>query len=146
MKSDRWTPVRHSDTYCAPGCGRGCTWKEYQRALRKAEALRRKMKTGDWRIHVHDNLGWHYSIVCGGLGCYRQIEVFEYDGEYHAGLFGGTPSEVHVSEYFKDPNKAVAAQLQRIRQVTAEWNAVLADLDKATKLSIKALKKKGAKK
>jgi len=57
---NRWKPVlRDGVTYCSPGCGRGCTWEEYQAALRGAEELAESLGNG-WRPEVWENLGWFF--------------------------------------------------------------------------------------
>lgn len=55
----RWKARRTGDRYCSPACGRGCTWAEYQDALRKGRALAKRLGTG-WRPRVWENVGWHY--------------------------------------------------------------------------------------
>lgn len=58
-----WEPRRYGPgLYCAPACGRGCTWDEYQEATRQAEALCRRLGPG-WKSVVHENLGWHWKAV-----------------------------------------------------------------------------------
>lgn len=58
-----WKPERSGDIYCAPACGRGCTYAEYKRANKRAAALVKKLSTGDleWEPRVWENLGWHFS-------------------------------------------------------------------------------------
>lgn len=54
-----WTPRRRGEVYCAPACGRGCTWSEYERALEKAQQLADSLGP-NWQPKVWENLGWHY--------------------------------------------------------------------------------------
>lgn len=52
---------RVGDIYCDPRCGRGCTWDEYQAALKGAAELIGLL--GDqWKGDVWDNLGWCYCV------------------------------------------------------------------------------------
>ncbi len=56
-----WTPVRRGSIYCSPTCGGGCTHRAYLAAVKKSEALAKKMGTG-WKASVWENLGWHWSV------------------------------------------------------------------------------------
>lgn len=59
MKELNWKPIRIGSTYCSPGCGRGCTWNEYQQALKSGDALAKSLGKG-WSRKVTENLGWYY--------------------------------------------------------------------------------------
>jgi len=61
-----WTPVRRGAAYCSPGCGRGCTHREYRRAAGDCVKLCAALGRG-WTPHVWENLGWHHAAVspCG---------------------------------------------------------------------------------
>jgi hypothetical protein len=54
-------PVRNGDIYCAPSCGRGCTWAEYQRAEAEARGLAAGLGPS-WEPRVWENLGWHFDV------------------------------------------------------------------------------------
>lgn len=58
--------VRKGNRYCAPWCGRGCTWAEHQAAVAGAARLVGRLGPG-WKPQVHENLGWHYGAIsrCG---------------------------------------------------------------------------------
>ena len=62
MKTLSWEPIRSGSTYCAPACGRGCTFKEHATAMIKAKRLAGRLGKG-WSPFVHENLGWHYRAV-----------------------------------------------------------------------------------
>lgn len=47
---------------CDPLCGRGCTKAQYDRNMRHAKALQKKLGNG-WTVRVWDNLGWHHHVV-----------------------------------------------------------------------------------
>ncbi len=56
-----WTPKKRGEIYCAPACGRGCTWTEYEEATIAATDLSTEL--GDpWKPRVWENLGWHYEV------------------------------------------------------------------------------------
>ena len=51
--------------FCGKQCGRGCTKKEYNRAVKAGYRLARRMGRG-WTYRVWENLGWHYKIISPG--------------------------------------------------------------------------------
>jgi hypothetical protein len=61
-----WEPRRYGSRYCSPGCGAGCTKAAYDTATKAANALAKSLGD-DWKPHVWENLGWHYSAIsaCG---------------------------------------------------------------------------------
>lgn len=63
MKQD-WKAVRKGNQYCAPSCGRGCTWREYVAAVDASAHLVKRLRSnhGPWKARVWENLGWHYSV------------------------------------------------------------------------------------
>lgn len=67
-----WKPQRRGDIFCAPACGGGCTKKAHDAAQRKAKALAKRLGR-EWKPHVWENLGWHYSV---GLAD-RRLHVHE---------------------------------------------------------------------
>ena len=62
-KKGAWTPKLKGDIYCSPACGGDCTIHAYNEAQLKAYKLVARMKTKGWKIHVHENLGWHWRIT-----------------------------------------------------------------------------------
>lgn len=64
------TPVRQGDRYCSPSCGGGCTWKEYQQAVRDADQLVKQLRGEGWKPVVWENLGWHFQAVSGPVQVY----------------------------------------------------------------------------
>ena len=63
-----WGPLIDGERYCSPACGRGCTKAEYERAVKAAQALVKKLGYG-WVPNVWENLGWYYKAtsLCGRL-------------------------------------------------------------------------------
>lgn len=117
-----WTPVKSGEIYCSPACGGKCTKGEFDKAHRAAKALCKKMDTKGWKPRVWENLGWHWSIVKGGL------TVWGGSKDYLVGFEGGTPCEVSVGKSFKDPNRAVEAQKELIKAVAKKWLNVLKEV------------------
>lgn len=65
---DRWTPVLNGEIYCSSACGGRCKKREYDRAVFDSHALLQEVPEsirGNWQARVWENLGWHFSIVCG---------------------------------------------------------------------------------
>src|SRR5262245_4632957 len=100
-----WEPKRDGKIYCSPGCGRGCTWKEYRAAIRDGMALA-KVCGPVYKYRVYENLGWHFEAIspCG------RIRVFQDSvrGWYWAGL--GRRGEVgmlYVSPNVRSPKLAI---------------------------------------
>jgi hypothetical protein len=59
-----WKPVRRGDVYCSPACGAGCKLADYQRCVRLAKALAKRMGPG-WKPYVGENLHWYYGVYKG---------------------------------------------------------------------------------
>jgi len=72
-KTLSWKAIRRGDIYCAPGCGGGCKYAAFELATQRATELAARLGP-KWKIRVHENLGWHYSVhsPCG------RINVREY--------------------------------------------------------------------
>jgi hypothetical protein len=68
LKPLSWKPARHGDTFCAPACGHGCTYQEYERAQISAKTLCENLGPG-WKPKVWENMGWHFQAIssCGRL-------------------------------------------------------------------------------
>lgn len=94
------------------------TWQLGEDMLTESEArargadLMKKLRGTGWKLHVHENCGWHFACYNGTLS------VFETHGEYRT-LFGINqehPScgEIYWSDNgtFTDPNEAVENQMK----------------------------------
>ena len=104
MKDRSWKPVRRGALYCAPACGRGCTWREYNTARKKAAALAKRLGPR-WTSRVWENLGWHYAAVspCG------RGQVHGHGDGYWAGFHFGA-HQIHATR--EHPVAAVRAVLR----------------------------------
>lgn len=67
-----WKAERRGAIFCAPACGAGCTKKAHDAAQRKAKALAKRLGR-EWKPHVWENLGWHYSVELAD----RRLQVHE---------------------------------------------------------------------
>ena len=119
MKKPSWKPVRCGQIFCSTACGRGCTIKEYETALRRANLMARSLGAR-WERVVHENLGWHASATMNARGvrvCYVGdgfFYAFVADGKF---CEGGRTARAALS-------KAVASA----RIAIAEINAAVAGL------------------
>lgn len=128
-----WKPRRKDKIYCAPACGRGCTFAEYQRAQKDAKKLLAKMRGKGWKIRVHENLGWHYQVYYGGMNVYasgsggRKYWVLF---NTHDGIGAGDMRWSNSGHYSSDPNKAVAAVLRRAKKEAKKDLAAVESIEK----------------
>lgn len=124
-----WEPVRSGDTYCSPGCGRGCTIHQYNAAQVVAQELVDALGPAShkaaarWEKHVHENLGWHGSAV------------LKVDGQVWANIYKNSQdylvyieSRPQVAGRGRTPAEAVRAALgtleAQINNLKAHGNAV----------------------
>lgn len=89
-----------------------------EEAAQRAEQILKKLKGKNWKAHVHENMGWHFSLYNGPMTLhedrYRQRHTFSTllngkchdDDNYHSG------GEIYWSPggSSDDPNKAVQKQ------------------------------------
>lgn len=126
LPKDFFVPRRRGAIYCSRGCGRLCTFAEYQRAVAVADKLARTMGRG-WKPKVWENLGWHAS-ASDAAGVVRVYTVFSRGaggpmkyhclvGENGSGRAEWTPS---TGRSFTDPLKAARAAVQCAVDVHAE--------------------------
>jgi hypothetical protein len=64
----RWTPQRSEDgiKYCSTGCGLGCSYSDFAKAMRKAKSLCKRLGK-DFKPMVSENLGWHWRVTKGNV-------------------------------------------------------------------------------
>jgi hypothetical protein len=123
-----WKPVRRGEVYCAPACGRKCTWAEYQQAKERLDTLKLILGRG-WRGEVWENLGWHYKAIssCGRI----KVHASHYNNKVTYSAFLGADDSAGgtwVSEPFRDPKKAVAQVIAMGKKTLSEMEALLAGL------------------
>lgn len=98
---------------------------ETQREAREAaEALRKLMHNpDDWKMHVWDNLGWHYTIQSGPIdlsATHRRDGTIQYScllsEERESDSSGAGVWSFHDFQN-EDPNEAVRLQVEYAREV-----------------------------
>ena len=81
-----WKPVRRGNIYCSSACGASCKLADYNRCVRQAKALAKRMGPG-WKTSVDENMHWYYSVYKG-------------ESSSHArGFFEITPPQLKGGEY-----------------------------------------------
>lgn len=129
-ESKRWNTARRSgpggSIYCAPFCGRGCTYAEYQFAVSMADLLAMSLGHG-WKPRVHENMGWFWSAVSqSGLitvcpfifrGKVRSYTAFLSDAPDRGGRWTGSA---------KTPRGAVSRARGEMAAALAELNRIAA--------------------
>lgn len=122
-----WEPIRLGDVFCAPACGRGCTFDEYTAAHDNGAALAGYLGEG-WTWKVHENLGWHFQAIspCGRIKVVgnRRHGYTAFLGEVD--FPGG-----RWSEHGKLPEQAVAAVLRKAKVERDEIAQLLNGLEDA---------------
>lgn len=105
-------------TYCAPACGRGCTFQEYIDATNAARKLSVRLGAG-WKPVVWENMGWFYSVRRGPLTVYAS----KFGKQIYTCLMSEMPSGTGGStlwldqKHYRTPEAAVQAQLRLARDV-----------------------------
>lgn len=86
-----WKPRQRGHIYCAPACGRDCTYAEFTHATKEAEKLARILNRGtigkDWKPVVHENMGWYWRAVDGSGR--MKVHGNHYDKNYSYTAFLG---------------------------------------------------------
>jgi hypothetical protein len=116
-----WKPIRRGNKYCAPACGRGCTFKEYTLARSRAARLAKRLGSG-WTTRVWENLGWHYCVI-DRLG---YLKIYPTHGRlrdlYTAFLGEGTGGR--WVESAETPEGATAKVILKARGKLNEWKQI----------------------
>lgn len=139
IKPLSWKAKRNGDIYCAPACGANCTHAAFLKAHADADALIAKCKEaigGRWKKNVHENLGWHYSVVLvGGNVTIHPPYLAQNPDRYSVSTFGGgSPAQVNVNGFSDSIKELVIAQLKEVKHEADRWNTYLANNMKALKL------------
>ena len=114
-----WTPKEYGGIfYCSPACGGGCTMAAYEQAKDKAMRLAARLGKG-WKPRVWENLGWHYSAVCGK----SKVRQFG-DRKFWASLYAGRQFTATAAT----PRAAVLRALKDCDAALAEYQRERNDL------------------
>lgn len=121
-----WNPIRNGDIYCSPACGGGCTFAAYENAHKLANSLAKRLSSprATWTTYVHENLGWHYSVIspCG------RIMVSEDRGSPRYSALFGEPFS-HMGIWVARGRTAKAAVRNVIQVAERELEKIQAHLD-----------------
>lgn len=110
--ADEHFPVRNGLIYCAPFCGRGCTYKSFRAATISAARIANHLGP-DWAPHVWENLGWHWSVRSkDGQWKLHPVHSAGKKGGYIAFL-GAGESGGRWAEHGNTPREAMLAVLGR---------------------------------
>lgn len=104
-------------------------------ALRRARQVKARLKTKGWKIKVWNNRGWCWSLdhLDGHLTLNESIHTKTFSTLFSSGDYAHTGSyNWLVREHFKDPNKAVEAQLQKAREYVKRTTAWVDNLKKVS--------------
>lgn len=100
-------------------------------AKQEAQETLKKMKSKGWKIHIWENFGWHFSLIKGGMqiykDCPREYTVLFSERDSGGGSMFWTPENAFRS---KDPNKAVAKQLEVARKFVAQCQKAIVRVEK----------------
>lgn len=136
-----WNPVLNGPTYCSPACGAGCTREAFERAMTLSERLAKECESklgGTWKPRVHENLGWHWSVVQEGTNFEIRFGGYLAQGTgYSIGFYGGTPVQVSVRDTFMTLEAAYSAQVEAVKLEADKWNLLNRSIDSAQKYKTK---------
>lgn len=105
-------------------------------ATKRGKALLKRVKGRGWKLDVWENLGWHYAVRNGPLTVYADRYTKDRSMRYST-LLGGEPKDRHCgslnwsppSKGYRDPNRAVRAQLKAARAYVNQVDALVTDLE-----------------
>ena len=113
MKS--WKPSRCGPIYCAPACGRKCTYIAFTRATKAAAKLVVRLGRG-WKAKVFENLGWHY---------YATNKSMDLNVSYYANstLYMAILADEWVG-YGASPEQAITETIYKAQPAIAEMRRI----------------------
>jgi hypothetical protein len=134
------TPVSRGETFCSLACGCGCLRKDYERAVRDAGNLLKKLRGSGWKAVVWENIGWHFKAVSGTVQVYGDRLAEDGKLRYTCLISDSVSNPVGGSMLWTDecperchgdPNEAVASMFRAavsatVRLVEAIGSAALA--------------------
>ena len=117
-----WKPVlRAGGIYCSTACGGGCTKAAYDSAVKQAAALAKKMGKG-WKTHVHENLGWWWTVYKGKpVGVYGVgfLEINPMSGGVYSAWVQTSPQFI---VHHKNPKTALRMAVKAFDEYLASLN------------------------
>ena len=119
-----WKPIAKGNRYCSSACGYGCTKEMYLRAVREANICKKQLGK-KWKIHVWENLGWHWRVECfpfsvsGGRNpsgkMYYSVMTCDHRRQLGSGSYLWQGKDIESS----DPRKVVRHEMHRIAKTVA---------------------------
>lgn len=122
VKKRDWNPVtykRDGERYCSPACGHHCLKEDYDKAVKLADALCKRLGKG-WESRVWENGGWHFSVKKGKLELHRNSKRWYWadfsatSRQFHA--HGETPEDA-IESALKIADEAVEAITEEIHEI-----------------------------
>ena len=125
-----WKPVSRGAVYCSPGCGRGCTYKEFIDANAAADELVELLGPG-WKPRVWENMGWYYCAV--SLDGHMKVHpgCNESRPTYYTAFFGDIAAGGRWVENAKTPKAAIRKVLYLARSDRDEIQGCIDSYEKA---------------
>lgn len=130
-ESDFVPRARGRGVFCSAACGFNCTRNAYDRAVKEADRLAKRLGDG-WTTRVWDNLGWHYEVSKGMMCVSPRLHypqnntrdgTWKIDG--YAANFRGTKQFIGEAE---TPEDAIGYAIQDARTHVARLTQELAAL------------------
>jgi hypothetical protein len=117
-----WEAVERGDVYCSPACGAKCTKAAYDKAMKAAGELVKRLGE-EWTSRVWENMGWYYSAISGDG--HTKVHANHYMGAVsYTAFIGSVGSGGRWAESGETPEEAIAktraTALAELRE-GAEW-------------------------
>jgi hypothetical protein len=129
VKKLNWEPVRYEAVYCAPACGRGCTFEEFTQAQEQASNLAKELGNG-WIGEVHENLGWHWNIRWGKPGYGMVLYKYAYN-LFLAGIeSNGYAHAMSFSANGSTPREAIRNVLTKVQSIVDTYTKIIKAVEK----------------
>jgi hypothetical protein len=126
IADEKWTPVARGGVYCSPRCGYGCTRAAYERAVKEADILTKRMGAG-WEPEIWENGGWHHAINKGVARIVPSVRGSTISGVYKIdGYSCYLNSAKQVVTDAKTPEDALGFAVQTARGIERQ---IAADLE-----------------
>ncbi|MDD2892552.1 MAG: hypothetical protein PHF20_01365 [Halothiobacillaceae bacterium] len=116
-EGNEWVPVRDGNVFCAPACGAGCKYSDYQHAVNAAQAMINMLGHG-WKPDIWENMGWHYRVFKGKV----EVSFDEHIG-FTASIRIDCIFDAHsgvISECDIDARQAVEKVVARLDRIIAK--------------------------
>lgn len=136
MRKLSWKARRRGRIYCAPACGAGCLYAQYQEQVQLGKKMRLSMyNPKQWRASVRENLHWYVCLEHVPTNGFLTVWVY---GARYAALLSLDMSHAGDMDWsdhrsFRTPQAAVNHIVTLANTVMAKKNAVLERLQPVLK-------------